>query len=143
MTKKEKLQEELTEHYKMYYDSIHSPQVISLNEDLWNQHLIELEQQLAELKEEEISCEKCFLFQQWTPKDNQFKEPKQSAEEFLKSKCLFTYAEIELIAPLLEEYRQHGIPAEEEIEKKFECHANSKCYMEGAKWMLNKWKGEK
>jgi hypothetical protein len=34
----EKKQEELIEHYEMFYDSIHSPQVITLNEELWNQH---------------------------------------------------------------------------------------------------------
>lgn len=43
-------QDQINEHYKMYYDSIHSPQVITLNEDVWNEYLIILEQELAALR---------------------------------------------------------------------------------------------
>jgi len=44
--------EDIIEQYKMFYDSIHSPQVITINEDLWNQHLGDLESELTALDKE-------------------------------------------------------------------------------------------
>ena len=120
MTEREKLQEELIEELDHYYLSKTIPTLDELAK------VEELKSQLAELKEE---------------------EPKQSAEEFLKSKCLFTYAEIELITPLLEEYRQQGM-REELIKYERYLHgldADKICELSTTDIIdeyLNKWKGE-
>ena len=122
MKTKEKLQEELIKILQSF--------VPNLQNDEYNKLKIEL----AELKEE---------------------EPKQSAEIILNkhlkkinaTKDIYNPKEWILFLKAMEEYRQQGMPTEEEIRDAGQqsCATDNewKGFTKGAKWMINKWKGDK
>jgi len=43
-------QEELIEQYKMYYDSVHAPQIITIIPEVWKNHTANLESELSALQ---------------------------------------------------------------------------------------------
>ena len=149
LNRKEKLQEGLIKAFKSYviYTSQPAEHQYTMTKSYLKDEIDKLDKELAELKEEEkdpnVVCDQYHMRGKWIKEE----EPKQSAEEFLKSKCLFTYAEIELITPLLEEYRQQGM-REELIKYERYLHgldADKICELSTTDIIdeyLNKWKGE-
>ena len=118
--------------------------------------------QLAELKEEEkdpnVVCDQYHMRGKWIKEE----EPKQSAEEILEryaegiNEDGSPYLSNKSIIKAMEEYRQQGRPTEEEIGYKADEHsefigvggiknnniARQVSFMQGARWAINKWKGE-